>query len=157
MTNLPEDLQRILNVGAKVYNTKTKKQGKVIEVEDEVVVDYGNSAKSETEEYLLSDFKAMLLADTVVANYRLTIGSGDSFKVRPREGKAKPATPPKPQPKQSKPQPNLETGYINFKTGKFSTESKRGYTKVEYRKATQKVTLEIDDEALAKLKEMGLV
>lgn len=167
--NLDTDLQRILNVGAKVYNTKTKRQGKVIEVSDSTVsVDYGNSAKSEIDNVDINEFKQHLASDEIVANYRLTMGSNNNFKVLARTGAQVSVThkttgkpsPAKPKPdtvRQTQPSAALETGYINFKTNRFSKEPKKGYTKVEYRKATQKVTLEIDEDQLKKLKEMGLV
>lgn len=159
--NLDADLQRILNIGAKVYNTTNNKQGKVIDVSDRVHIEYTDNQRDIFEE---DEFKKMLVDDIIVANYRLTMGSGNKFKVIPREGQPNVSrqsnNPPSikrtkvtDQPKE----PKLEVGYINFKTGKFSTESKRGYTKVEYRKATTKIELEIDEDQLRKLKEMGLV
>lgn len=158
----PEDLQRILNIGAKVYNTKTKRQGKVVDNNGvNVTIDYGNSAKSEIAMHGLEEFKQMLLDDEVVSNSRLTRGSGSSFKVKPRIQSFGPKTWKGETPNvQSIPKPKgskLETGYVNFKTGRFSKESKKGYTKIEYKKSTQKVTLEVDDDTLSKLKEMGLV
>lgn len=162
---LDTDLQRILNVGAKVYDTASKKQGKVIDVSnDNVCVDYGNSAASDVVDYGREDFEKALVDDKIVANYRLTMGPSNNFKVIPRtgpvdpiSGKSKPAK-PKPKTSQSKPAgPKLEVGYVNFKSGRFSKTSKKGYTKIEYRKAVQKVELELDDEQLKKLKEMGLI
>lgn len=157
---LDEDLQRILNVGAKVYHVKDDAQGKVQSVDDESVrVEFGELNQSYVKAYKVDEFKQMLVDDQIVANYRLTMGQGSKFKVMPRAGSdttRQSSTKPAAKSNQST-QPKLETGYINFKIGKFSTESKRGYTKVEYRKATQKVTLEIDEDQLRKLKEMGLV
>ena len=164
MKALDEDLQRILNVGAKVYDVSTKRQGKVVSVSNESVqVDYGNNAHSEVVSFEIEEFKQKLVEDKIVANHRLTMGSGNNFKVRPRSGQpVNNNTVHKPQSKPSTPpvqtnQPKLKVGYINFKTGKFSDEQKKGYTKVEYKKSTQQVTLELDDDALRKLKEMGLV
>ena len=168
--NLPEDLQRIFNVGAKIYHVKDKRMGKVSNVrrEDEeiaeVSVDYGNKASADVKVYQVDEFSKLLESDTIVSNSRLGQGGGTGFWIKPRLGQpapiiqaAKPSN-PRPQPKEIINQPkDLEIGYINFKTGKFSTESKRGYTKIEYRKATQKVTLEIDEDQLRKLKELGLV
>lgn len=157
---LDEDLQRILNVGAKVYHVKDDAQGKVQSVDDESVkVEFGELNQSYVKTYEVDEFKQMLVDDQIVANYRLTMGQGSKFKVMPRTGSdttRQSSTKPAAKSNQST-QPKLEVGYINFKTGKFSTESKRGYTKVEFRKATQKVTLEIDEDQLRKLKEMGLV
>lgn len=161
---LPEDLQRILNVGAKVYNTQTKKQGKVTDVSDSQVSVTNTDGGAYS--VVRSEFEKMLIDDHIVSNSRLTIGSGNLFKVRPREGspvEVKSVSKPeikaevKDEPEvESKPS-DLEEAYINEKTGRFSKTKKKGYIKIEYRKATQKLTLEIDDEQLAKLKEMGLV
>lgn len=166
MRDLPPDLQRIFNVGAKVYNTSTSSQGKVSSVvEDSIFVDYGNKAKSNITEYTKDDFSELLLQDQIVAASRLTIGTGDKFKIKPRLGQlelsTKPAkwtgSAPNVQSLPRPGQPNLEVGYINEKTGKFSKEYKKGYIKIEYKKATQKVVLELDDDQLTKLKELGLV
>jgi hypothetical protein len=52
---------------------------------------------------------------------------------------------------------SLETGYINFATGRFSPDSKKGYTKVEYKKSVEKVTIEVDSEMMDRLRELGLI
>ena len=161
---LDTDLQRILNIGAKIYNTSTSKQGKVYSNNGiDIMVDYG---KGKYETYKMEEFSELLISDVIVANSRVTQGNGESFKIKPREvdvsqsytNYTKDIHPPKPfippaQPKSA----DLEVGYINFPTSRFSTEPKKGYTKVEFRRATEKVTLEVDSEMLAKLKEMGLV
>lgn len=200
--NLDTDLQRILNVNAKVYNVKSKRQGKVVSVSsDLVIVDYGNKARPDTEEYDIDDFSQMLVTDEIVANSRLTMDSKDNFKIKPRMKFSQPVSmsppiqmayshPPKSaepsfmtadvtivdQPAQvttsdsrflkselSGPQPDLtnrqpaEVGYINFTTGNFSKEPKKGYTKVEYRKVIEKVTLELTSEQVEALREMGII
>lgn len=166
--NLPEDLQRILNVGAKVYDTSSKKQGRVIDKStSDIIVDYSKNQVR----YSIAEFCELLTSDVIVANHRLTMGEGNQFKVMPRVSSVQ----PKPQsfndivdkslkavaaqfPTQAQPKPAyLEIGYVNFATGRFSAEPKKGYTKVEYKKATEKVTLEVDSETLEKLKEMGLL
>lgn len=182
MTNLDPDLQRILNVNAKVYNTTSKRQGKVISVSsDLVIVDYGNKAKSDTEEYDIDDFSQMLVTDEIVANSRLTMDSKDNFKIKPRqashgdmkvpisENLRKPAETPILTPDvKSKPSPEVkepcitnrqpaEIGYINFPSGSFSKEPKKGYTKVEFRRVIEKVTLELTSEQLDQLRELGIV
>lgn len=160
--NLPEDLQRILNIGAKVYNTQAKKQGKVVDTKPnlEIAVDYGNSVRSELMIYDIDVFKKMLLNDEIVSNSRLTMGSGDSFKVHPRVHTPKPPNSPAkvaPQPHKPSTPSNLKIGYVNFKAGRFSEEQKRGYTKIEYKKSTQKVEIEVNEDQLRKLREMGLI
>lgn len=169
--NLDPDLQRILNINAKVYHVSNKRQGKVISVSDElIVVDYGNKAKPDTEEYDIDEFKQMLIEDQIVANHRLTMhGTHDNFKIKPRAGvdhsisapnnKLENLTPVRPSKvtPDVKPESPAELGYINFSTGKFSTEPKKGYTKVEYKKCVEKVTLELTSEQLEELKEKGWV
>ena len=164
--NLDPDLQRILNVGAKVYEVESKRQGRVVSLSDNfVVVDYGNNVKSDVRDYETLAFKQKLVNDEIVSNSRLSMGNGNSFKVKPRpatlniDTKGKTMKGPTSQ-VQELPRPKeyrLEIGYINFKTGRFSETKKKGYTKVEYRKATTKIELEIDEDQLRKLKEMGLV
>lgn len=191
--NLDEDLQRIFTVGAKVYHTQTKKQGRVIaKTESEVTVDFGKGSVSM---YGFEEFANLLENDVIVANSRLTMDSRDNFQIKPRvksptispqqaaepvkmaQGvttmRAKPSEPQalaftrdgepvyvdefgnvevQPQSSQS-----LEIGYINFSTGGFSSEPKKGYTKVEYKKVMEKVTVEVDSEMMEKLKELGLL
>tara|TARA_R100001086_G_scaffold249160_1_gene188070 strand:- start:1798 stop:2301 length:504 start_codon:yes stop_codon:yes gene_type:complete len=166
--NLDEDLQRILNIGAKIYNTQNKKQGKVVNVTDSILIEYTDNSRDSFEE---SEFKKMLVDDIVVSNSRLTMGSGNEFKIRPRVGIIQPPKPykttgkvdtqttsrPK-DPEYFKNIKSFKTGYINSKTGRFREDFKEGYTKIEYREIkTQKVELEVDEDTLAKLKEMGLV
>lgn len=176
--NLDPDLQRILNVNAKIYNSQTKRQGKVISVSPElVIVDYGNKAKSDTEEYDIEDFSQMLIDDVIVANSRLTMDSKDNFKIKPRvksaqtvnmtqdvkiEGEPGLGLLKVDNSKSYKPaieinNQSLEVGYINFSTSKFSTEPKKGYTKVEFRKCVERVTLELTSEQLEELREKGWV
>ena len=171
--NLDTDLQRILNIGAKIYNTSTSKQGKVYSNNGiDIMVDYG---KGKYETYKMEEFSELLISDVIVANYRVTQGNGESFKIKPREVQGVPISFPlgtdlrmddKPVTKAqidamhsapAQPQPTLEVGYINFTSGRFSTEPKKGYTKVEFRRATEKVTLEVDSEMLETLRNMGLV
>lgn len=159
MSQLPEDLQRIIQSGAKIYDTKSKLQGKVVEIEaSEVHIKYGKLPLSVI---CIEEFKDKLLKDEIVSQSRLTMGVGNNFKVLPRVNP--PVTPNKPQsqiktpPAKTPPGIELATAYINEKTGKFSKTKKKGYVKIEYRKVTQPVTLEVDDEMLEKLKELGLV
>lgn len=158
--NLDEDLQRIFTVGAKVYHTQTKKQGRVIaKTESEITVDFGKGSVSM---YGFEEFANLLENDVIVANSRLVMGRNDSFDIRPRKG-----TPPKvvevtqpvktPTSPAVTPKVGLEVGYINFSTGRFSPEPKKGYTKVEYKKVVEKVTVEVDSEMMEKLKELGLL
>lgn len=177
--NLDPDLLRILNPGAKVYNTQTLKQGKVYSNNQiDVIVDY---SKGKYETYSIDEFAELLTSDVIVANSRVTLGNGENFKIKPRE--VQPDTtsiPVFPGMKKiidregneikidgngilqessfkSQPAANLEVGYINFPTGKFSTEPKKGYTKVEYRRVVEKVTLELTSEQIDALREMGLL
>jgi hypothetical protein len=167
--NLDSDLQRILNIGAKVYHTLDSKQGKVYSNNGvDIMVDYG---KGKYETYKMDEFAELLTSDVIVANSRVTQGNGESFKIKPREKSALTQAfdvilgdtfqyQSKPEVKDIKQDSNrtpYEIGYINFPTGRFSTEPKKGYTKVEFRKAVEKVTLEVDSEMLEKLREMGLV
>lgn len=178
--NLDQDLQRILNVGAKVYNTKAKRQGKVHSNNQvDVMVDYG---KGDYKTYPIDEFTSLLTSDVIVSNSRVTLGDGENFKIKPREIQpintvqtlidingnglkhingiliSSPITsePDLKEPCLTSRQP-AELGYINFATGRFSTEPKKGYTKVEFRKATEKVTLELTSEQIEALKEMGLM
>lgn len=177
--NLDPDLQRILNVNAKVYNVKSKRQGKVVSVSsDLVIVDYGNKARPDTEEYDIDDFSQMLVTDEIVANSRLTMDSKDNFKIKPRSvitdihgkvvnvtdcGKIMGSPISTPRVETMTPDvksinhPELEVGYINFTTGNFSKEPKKGYTKVEYRKVMERVTLELTSEQMEQLRELGIV
>lgn len=50
-----------------------------------------------------------------------------------------------------------EIGWINEKTGKFSKEKKRGYTQIKFERIKKKVSLELDDSQLQKLKELGII
>ena len=166
---LDSDLQRILNVGAKIYHTLSKKQGKVYSNNGiDIIVDYGKGNKYET--YSIEDFSDLLISDTIVANSRVTLAGGDKeeFRIKPREALhdgvkvnisenlprdlITPTVKTTPSPAE-----NLTEGYINFTTQKFSTEPKKGYTKVVYKKAVEKITVEVDSEMLEKLKELGLV
>lgn len=172
--NLPIDLQRILNVNAKVYNTESKRQGKVILVTDELVtVDYGSKVKPDTFEYDIDEFKALLLEDIIVANSRLGIDKRDNYFVKPRPNSiqvpervlytsSETITAETPKVTQSvnsstSPEVELSEGYINFSTGKFSDKHQKGFTKVLYKKVIEKVTLEVDSEMMERLKELGLV
>lgn len=184
--NLDTDLQRILNINAKIYNSQTKRQGKVISVSPElVIVDYGNKARSDTQEYDIEDFSQMLIDDVIVANSRLTMDSRDNFQIKPRVKSAQPVKvtpdvklkdrpedkvqymkdlhPSSPFTNHLGPQPDLtnrqpaEVGYINFSTNNFSAEPKKGYTKVEYRKVVERVTLDLTSEQLEELREKGWV
>ena len=172
MNNLDSDLARILNVGAKVYCTETKRQGKVYSNNQiDIIVDY---AKGKYETYKIDAFTALLTSDTIVSYSRITQGSGDDFKIKPREksdvvimeGKFTPS--PKAfsdldkaqsldWPEVRSKQEPLEVAYINFPTGRFSKEPKKGYTKVEYRKSVEKVTIEVDSEMLQRLRDLGLL
>lgn len=170
MNELPPDLQLIFNVGAKVYDTKAKRLGTVLSVDriendvTEVSIDFGTKAKAEVINYDIETFKTALLADKIVSKSRLSLGKGDGFTVKPRLGQPAPQVPNNSQ-SQSKIEPikatpgveKLEKAYINEKTGKFSKTKKKGYVQIEYRKVTRPVTLEVDDEVMEKLKEMGLV
>lgn len=158
--NLDEDLQRIFTVGAKVYHAQTKKQGRVIaKTESEVTVDFG---KGSVNMYGFEEFADLLENDIIVSNSRLVMGRNDSFDIRPRKGTAPQVVevtqPVKtPTPPVITPTISLEVGYINFSTGRFSSEPKKGYTKVEYKKAVEKVTVEVDSEMMERLRELGLV
>lgn len=161
--NLPIDLQRILNVNAKVYNTESKRQGRVILVTDELVtVDYGSKVKPDTFEYDIDEFKALLLSDIIVANSRLGIDKRDNYYVKPRPNSIQVPervlyTSSEPVKTSTLPEVELSEGYINFSTGKFSDKHQKGFTKVLYKKVIEKVTLEVDSEMMEKLKELGLV
>jgi hypothetical protein len=177
--NLDSDLQRILNVGAKVYHALSSRQGKVHSNNGiDIIVDYGKGTYTS---YKIEEFSELLLSDTIVANSRVTQGNGESFKIKPREVQSDPLMADKlgrpltlaSIPATTKSQIDSmynetrlntkstinrqEIGYINFSTGRFSTEPKKGYTKVEYRQATEKVTLELTSEQVDKLREMGLM
>jgi hypothetical protein len=174
--NLDPDLLRIFNPGAKIYDTKGKRQGKVYSANDlDVMIDYG---KGKYDTYTRDEFTQLLTSDVIVANSRVTLGNGESFKIKPREishvdrinaiGQSLLDKTKEFREQATKPQPDLkepcltnrqpaEIGYINFPTGRFSVEPKKGYTKVEYRKAVEKVTLEVDSEMMEKLREMGLL
>ena len=173
--NLDVDLQRILNIGAKVYDVNTKKQGKVIDSDrSSVQVDYGSSVRRDIVDYEYEEFCALLVSDQIVANYRLTMGVNDGFKINPRTihetgipcttnqsdavtfGMLSKTTSKESQPP-SVTLPTLDVGYVNFTTGRFSTEPKKGYTKVEYKRAVEKVTIEVDSEMMDKLREMGVI
>lgn len=172
---LDPDLQRILNVGAKIYDTTNKRQGRVYSNNQiEIVVDY---SKGKYQTYPIDDFCNLLTSDVIVANSRVTQGNGESFKIKPREVQPKlvdkdgnevktdfmgrlevsPINPQSADVKQDSNKTPYQVGYINFTTNKFSTEPKKGYTKVEYRKSTEKVTLELTSDQLEELKKMGLV
>lgn len=169
--NLDADLQRILNVGAKIYHTATKKQGKVYSNNGiDIIVDYGKGNKYET--YPIEVFSDLLISDVIVANSRVTLAAGDKeeFRIKPREALHEGIKvtisdnlprdliiPVKQSSKVEPSQTTLEVGYINFTTQKFSVEPKKGYVKVEYKKAVEKITLELTSEQIEKLKEMGLV
>lgn len=167
--NLDTDLQRILNVGAKIYHTLTKKQGKVYSNNGiDIIVDYGKGNRYET--YSIEDFSDLLISDTIVANSRVTLAGGDKeeFRIKPREalhdGVKVSISDNLPRPESTptvkttpSPVEKLTEGYINFTTQKFSTEPKKGYTKVEFKKSTEKITLELTSEQIEKLREMGLV
>lgn len=181
---LDTDLQRILNVGAKIYHTLSKKQGKVYSNNGiDIIVDYGKGNKYET--YSIEDFSDLLISDTIVANSRVTLAGGDKeeFRIKPREistlNRALDVILGSESIRESESEPNIQRplqsestlavkptvepveklteGYINFTTQKFSTEPKKGYTKVVYKKAVEKITVEVDSEMLEKLREMGLV
>ena len=163
--NLDVDLQRILNIGAKVYDVNTKKQGKVIDSDrSSVQVDYGSSVRRDIVDYEYEEFCALLVSDQIVANYRLTMGVNDGFKINPRqESQAQSNTvvvPPSVNIPMTAPSvigQVYEIAYSNFTTGRFSTEPKKGYTKVEYKRAVEKVTIEVDSEMMDKLREMGVI
>jgi hypothetical protein len=172
--NLDPDLQRILNIGAKVYDTKTSKQGKVIALDkNSIQVDYGHSTRRDIVDYEYAEFCDLLTSDTIVANYRLPLGVNNGFKINPRVNiESITSTVVHKEPVYGSPlsntgfniqksdlpkQKDLEIAYVNFSTGRFSTEPKKGYTKVEYKKATEKVTIEVDSDGLEKLREMGLI
>ena len=179
--NLDPDLLRIFNPGAKIYCTGTKRQGKVYSANDlDVMIDYG---KGKYSTYTRDEFTQLLTSDGIVANSRVTLGNGESFKIKPREIQPETVTisgkfTPSPYSNSSSKivdingnevkldisgnvdvseKSSLEIGYINFTTDRFSSEPKKGYTKVEYRKAVEKVTLEVDSEMMDKLREMGLL
>jgi hypothetical protein len=175
--NLDADLLRILNVGAKVYHVKDKRKGKVYSNNQiDIIVDFG---KGKYDTYKVDEFTELLTSDVIVANSRVTLGNGDSFKIKPREVQPQNDVRITPSgvevekfdkevvrnslPKSELKDPCLtnrqpaEIGYINFLTGRFSSDPKKGYTKVEFRKAVEKVTLEVDSEGLEKLREMGLL
>ena len=160
--NLDKDLQLILQVGAKVYCTETERQGKVTTVDDStIVVNFVHGRISELKSYAIQAFTDELLADTIVAGYRLTIGRGNKFVVKPRLNKAGSTTPTEPaQPisiQAPEKKPDLEIGYIELKLGKFSKKPKKGYVKIEYKVVTEKVTLDLTSEQMAKLKELGML
>ena len=161
--NLDKDLQLILQVGAKVYCTETERQGKVTTIDDStVVVNYGHGGDSELKSYASQAFTDKLLADTIVAGYRLTIGRGNKFVVKPRlnsnAGSTTPTEPAQPISIQApEKKPDLEIGYIELKLGKFSKKPKKGYVKIEYKVVTEKVTLDLTSEQMAKLKELGML
>ena len=158
--NLDEDLQRILTIGAKIYNTKSKRQGKVVDsIGGQFHMDYNGTG---TEIYSIEEFSKMLVSDEIVSNSRLTMGSGSNFKVLPRIAGTTGTTVTAPKIPSASNIPiakstEFEVGYIKVETGRFSKEPKKGYIKVEYRKAIETVTLELTSEQLEQLKEMGIV
>ena len=122
----------------------------------------------------------MLIDDVIVANSRLTMDSKDNFQIKPRVKSSlpsfmtadvtivdKPAAVTTSDSRSLKsdlgPQPDItnrqpaEVGYVNFTTGNFSTEPKKGYTKVEFRKVIEEVTLRLTSEQLEELREKGWV
>lgn len=167
LSDLDIDLQRVVQEGAKVYNAPKDKQGKVIIVtESQVNIQYTDKS---IDVFDLPEFKNLLKEDKIVSSSRLTMGSGNKFKVRPRVGKVglDQSLNPKPSPKPVQPvhpvtrqEPKIaeyKIGYLKEKTGRFSKTPKEGYTKIEYKECTETITLQVTEAELNKLRELGLI
>lgn len=174
--NLPLDLKRVAQVNAKVYLKDRKQFGNISYYGTDLVkVNVGTSKEPFYVDFSTPDFHSKLMSEEVVAKSRVTMKDDDSMRVtiRPRVIMAEPESTsghqsmdpksfPVPQvlnvaPANPSPQNALLTGYIDEKSGKFSTTLQSGFIEVRYHKVTRKVELELDSVQLAKLKELGII
>ena len=164
---LGEELSVLLKEGTKVYLVDRYRLGKVKKVVDQIVrVDVGTKKEPMLMSYEMLDYCADVLIDKIITLNRAQFDDDGNFTgKKPREtplpAKKTGGKPPveHDQPIQTQPTVNndLETGYINEKTGKFSREKKRGYVEIKFQKTKKKVALELDEAQIEKLKEMGLL
>jgi hypothetical protein len=174
--NLPQDLKRVAQVNAKVYVKSTKQFGNISYYGDDIVkINVGTTKEPYYLDYSTDDFHAKLLDENIVAKARVSMKDDDSHKIsiKPRVIMAEPITafgPPMEIPAISNgrlevsattyPAPTkqeLTTGYIDEKSGKFSSTLQSGFIEIQYRKVTKKVELELDSVQLSKLKELGII
>jgi hypothetical protein len=168
---LGEELNRLLNEGAKVYLVENMRIGRVFKVANEVVrVDAGTKAEPMPIMFEMPDFYHKVINDKIVALSRVSFDEDGKFTgVKPRQTPLpqKVAPPSKTVGELNvkintevgvqKKLTQAETGFINEKTGKFSLEKKRGYTEIRFERVKRKVELELDEAQVEKLREMGLL
>lgn len=162
----PEQLEPLLKEGAKVYYLTNNKIAKVERVAEKVItVNAGTKKAPMYLRYEIPEYKQMLINEEIVPMSRCNFDDEGEFNgLKPKDwGKSappqkKPSEPPKKAP-ESVPatEAEAEYGWINEKTGKFSSEKKRGYTQIKFERVKKKVELELDETQMEKLKELGLL
>lgn len=178
---LPLDLKRVAQVNAKVYITNSRQFGNVDYYGADIVkINIGTSKVPSYIDMTQDEFHSKLLDDLIVAKARVKMSDDEASRVsiKPRVIMEEPpqtsldgssitksddpvvitrlfdnkASIQKPEVKQE-----LLTGYIDERTGKFSSSLQTGMIEIHYYKVTRKVELELDSVQLAKLRELGII
>lgn len=153
----PNNPLRVEN--AKIYLVNEELMARITEIkEGEVHIKGGGGEYVRNLTFSEFEFDTKCECEEIVSQKDAKFNDNGEFigikGTNPEQAKPAKQTPkPSPKPKESE----MEIGWINEKTGKFSREKKRGYTQIRFEKVKKKVELEIDETQLQKLKEMGLV
>jgi hypothetical protein len=161
-SQLKAELEPLVKVGAKLYLREYNSFGQVTDSGDEVKINIGTKKEPMPVSYERTQFFELAVKDRIVARHRCEFNdNGDLVNVKPSNLSFKPPQPPTPSPTLPQVQKPLEgefqTGFINEKTGKFSTEPKRGYSEIRFQKVKKEVTLQLSDEQIEQLKELGVL
>ena len=165
ITELDQDLQLIVQENAKVYLVKETRIGTITKIKEDLVeVNIGTKKSPENIRFSTSEFCYKLSVEDIVAKSRVQYNErGNYTGLKPRTGVSKHSkvetkviTPVLKTPPLNS-TTELIQGFINEKTGKFSKTQKRGYTEIKYSVVKTRVTLDLNDEQIEKLKEMGVL
>lgn len=162
---LPQDLKRVCQVGAKVYLKDKKIFGKVSYYSTDMVkISIGTTKSPDYIDYTPDEFHTKLTDESLVAGSRVAMADNDSGKVniKPRvimevaQGVGEVINTP--MSKTATPElSNMLTGYINESTGNFSKTPVKDYVEIKYQKVTTSLTLKLDSVQLEALKKLGII
>lgn len=161
---LGEELSVLLRESAKVYLVDEMRMGVVTKVVDEAIrINIGTKKQPQMIRFDMQEYHDKVLKDKIVSKSRAEFNDDGMFLGVKERQTPIPSKPKKEKPvsresiKEVQQVEDFEIGYINEKTGKFSTEKKRGYVEIKFQRVKRKVELELDESQLQKLKELGLI
>lgn len=159
---IKEELSPLANIGAKLYLREYNSFGIVTDSADEVKINIGTKNEPMPVAYERNQFFELALKDRIVARHRCVFSDdGRLTDVKPLKTALSSVQAPTPSPTIPQVQKPLEgefeTGYINEKTGKYSKEPKRGYSEIRFQKVKKRLSLDLDESQIEKLKELGII